>query len=91
MQRYLVQASHTVEECGTGAEEWTRLDLPRKEELFDKVQFGCEADVHETWLIAEFENEDEAWSYVPPTEKAKTRIVPVNSYSFEEMVGAHEQ
>jgi hypothetical protein len=29
------------------------------------------------------------WSYVPPSERAKTRIVPVNSYSFDEMVQAH--
>lgn len=89
MQRYLVQALHTEEECGRGAEEWTDLDLPRKAELFDLVQFGCEAGVHETWLVADFDREDEAWSYVPPSEKAKTRIVPVNSYSFEEMVTAH--
>lgn len=90
MQRYLVQASHTNEECGKGAEEWTGPQLPRKEELFDIVQFGCEAGVHETWLVAEFENEDEAWGYVPPSERPKTRIVPVNSYSFAEMVASHE-
>jgi hypothetical protein len=89
--RYLVQASHTAEECGKGAQEWTQLDQPRKAELFDAVEFGCESGVHETWLIADFDNEDEAWGYVVPSEKAKTRIVPVNSYSFEEMVSAHEQ
>jgi hypothetical protein len=75
MQRYLVQASHTEEECGRGAEEWTQLDAPRKAELFDLVQFGCEAGVHETWLVADFDDEDEAWCYVPPSEKTKTRLV----------------
>jgi hypothetical protein len=89
MPRYLVQATHTDQECGKGAEEWTRLNLPRKDELFDAIQFGCEAGIHETWLIADFDGEDEAWSYVPPVERAKTRIVPVSSYSFAEMLNAH--
>jgi hypothetical protein len=90
MTRYMVQGTHTEEECGKGAEEWLALDLPRKAELFDALQFGCEAGVHETWLVGEFENEDEVWSYIPPSERAKTRVVPINSYSFDEMVLAHE-
>jgi hypothetical protein len=88
--RYLVQSSHTEEECRAGAEEWLALDLPRKGELFDAVQFGCEAGVHESWLVAEFDSEDELWSYVPPIERAKTRAVPVNSYSFDEMLASHQ-
>lgn len=89
MQRYLITGTHTDEECGKGAEEWVGLDLPRKAELFDAIQFGCESGVHETWLIGSFEDEDEAWSYVPPSERAKTRVVQVSSYSFDEMLKSH--
>jgi hypothetical protein len=42
------------------------------------------------WLLAEFEDEDEVWKYVPPAERARARVVRVNSYSFEEMLKAHQ-
>jgi hypothetical protein len=90
MQSYVVDVPHTPEECGRGAQEWLELDQPRKEELFGKLRFGCEAGVHETWLIAEFASEEEVWSYVVPTERAKTRVVPVSSMTFEEMLSAHD-
>ena len=90
MPTYLIETPHTQEECQKAGEEWLRSELPRKAELFDKTYFGCEAEVHDAWTIAEFENEDEAWKYVSQAERAKARVVPVNSYSFEEMVKAHE-
>ena len=90
MTTYLIETPHTEEECASGAEEWMRLELPRKAELFDKTYFGCEAGIHDAWTIADFEDEAEAWLYVSEAEKARTRIVPVNAYSFEEMVQAHD-
>jgi len=91
MTTYLIETQHTEEECASGGEEWMRLELPRKAELFDKTYFGCESGVHDAWTIADFENEAVAWLYVSEAEKARTRIVPVNTYSFEEMVRAHVQ
>ena len=91
MPTYLIETPHTEEECASGAEEWLRSELPRKAELFDKTYFGCEAGVHDAWTIADFENEDEAWKYVSQAERAKARVVPVNAYSFEEMVTAHQE
>lgn len=89
MATFVIETPHNDEECRIGAEQWLKLDGPRKQELFDKSYASCEFGEHNAWLIAEFRDEDEAWSYIPEVERAKAKVQQVASYSFDEMVAAH--
>jgi hypothetical protein len=41
------------------------------------VYQGCPAGTHTTWIVAELEGEQEAWSLVPVLLRDTARVVPV--------------
>lgn len=89
MPTFLIETPHTPEECLIAGEQWLELDGPRKQEIFDKTHASCEFGEHNAWVIADYETEDEAWSYVPEVERLKAKIRQVKTYAFEEMLAAH--
>ena len=69
MNRYLVESTHTVEDCHHVVEQFI---IHGHIMNFD---WGCEAGVHAGWAMLEAENESQALLSVPARLRSKARAI----------------
>jgi hypothetical protein len=84
MDRYLVESTHTAEDCHHVVEQFI---IHGHIINFD---WGCKAGVHSSWAILEAENESQALLSVPPRLRSKARAIRLNKFtpgSIEEYHG----
>lgn len=87
MPKYLVTFAHTPEECARAGEEF--IQHPRAKEILDATWWGCSSGDHTTWTVLDFAGEEAARSTLTEVFRDRARIVPVESFSYEDMTAAH--
>ena len=75
MNRYLVESTHTAEDCHHVVEQFT---IHGHVLNFD---WGCEAGVHTSWAILEAEDESQALLSVPVQLRPKARAIRLVKYT----------
>ena len=84
MERYLVESTHTAEDCHHVVEQFI---IHGHIINFD---WGCQAGVHIGWEIIEAENESQAKQTVPSRLRAKARAIRLCKFSPESIETQHK-
>ena len=87
MSDYLIESTHTPEECLTELDTIVRED-PK---VLDRFEFGCLSGEHRGVAIVQAENETRALGLVPSTIRSRTRVIPLTRFTPEQIRMAHEQ
>ncbi len=87
MSDYLIESTHTPEECLTELDTIVRED-PK---VLDRFEFGCLSGEHRGVAIVQAENETRALGLVPSTIRSRTRVIPLTRFTPERIRMAHEQ
>lgn len=85
MPKYMVESSHTKEECVRALDEIK----DREPKILDKMEFGCMAGVHTGWATVEAGNESEVKNMIPDDLREKTRVVEVSKFTPEQIESFH--
>ena len=83
MNRYLVESTHTAEDCHHVVEQFM---------IFGHIlnfDWGCEAGVHTSWAIIEAENESQALLSVPARLRSQARAIRLHKYTPETLQAQH--
>jgi hypothetical protein len=75
MNRYLVESTHTAEDCHHVVEQFI---------IYGHIynfDWGCEAGVHTAWAVVEAETESEALMSVPARLRSKARAIRLNKFT----------
>lgn len=83
MERYLIETPHTHENC------LALVDAVQAQGYLHNFDWGCEAGVHNGWVIIEAENEAQARLCVPPLVRGQSRVVRLNKFSAEDVNQLH--
>ena len=84
MNRYLIESTHTAEDCHHTVEQFVYHGHIMN---FD---WGCEAGVHKSWAIVESENDVEALLSVPPRLRSRASATRLAKFTPEKIQKAHE-
>ncbi|MGA2505393.1 MAG: hypothetical protein ABSG01_15030 [Anaerolineales bacterium] len=84
MNRYLVESTHTAEDCHHVVEQFVYHGHVMN------FEWGCNAGIHTAWAMLESENEAEALLSVPPHLRSKARAIQLTKYTPEKLQKAHE-
>ena len=84
MERYLVESTHTAEDCHHVVEQFI---IHGHIINFD---WGCQAGVHTSWAIIEAENESQAKQTVPSLLRARARAIRLCKFTPQTIETQHE-
>ncbi len=84
MDRYLVESTHTDEDC------LHALDLVVAHGHITHYDWGCESGVHTGWVIVEADSEDEALLSVPAMIRNKARAVKLTKFTPQIIQSFHK-
>lgn len=85
MARYMVEASHSPDECQQNLDNYAE----QAAKVLDKAEFGCEHGAHTAWMTIEAGSPDEARNMLPPPQRAGARVVQVEKYTAEQIRQMH--
>ena len=83
MNRYLVESTHTSEDCHHVMEQFINYGH------IINFEWGCAAGVHTGWVMLEAEGESQALLSVPPNLRSKARAIQLVRFSPESIQGHH--
>lgn len=86
MSRYLIQSSHTAEECLKALDEI----LAKGTETLNRFEWGCAAGDHTGYAIVNAENEAKALNMLPASAKVAARILQVARFTPEQIRSFHK-
>ena len=84
MERYLVESTHTAEDCHHVVEQFI---IHGHILNFD---WGCQVGVHTGWAIVEAESESEARLTVPSRLRSKARAIRLCKFTPQTIETQHE-
>ncbi len=85
MAKFVVEASHTDEECLKALDEGIKMGS------LAKCQFGCKAGEHKSWAFVEETSKQKAIESVVPTFlRSKAIAHEVTKFTPEEVKAAHQ-
>jgi hypothetical protein len=87
MSDYLVESTHTPEECLTELDTIVRED-PK---VLDRFEWGCLSGEHRGVAIVQAEDETRALGLVPASVRGRTRVIPLTRFTPEQIRMAHEE
>ena len=87
MSRYLIETSHTPEECLQALDQV----LDRGPDILAKFDWGCMAGDHTGWAVIEAESKSGVREKVPPSIVDKARIVEVGKFTPEQIRSFHDK
>jgi hypothetical protein len=85
--RYVIEASHTKEECVAVLDAILRAGA----HYLTNTDWGCEDGVHTAWLIVEAESRDEARLMIPPLWRDRAQLVALNKFTPAQIRAFHEE
>ncbi len=87
MSDYLIESTHTPEEC------LLEMDTIIKEDpkVFDTLEFGCLSGEHRAVAIVQADSESSALGFVPASRRSRTKVTPLTKFTPEDIRKAHEQ
>ena len=83
--RYLVESSHTKEQCLRALDEL----LAKGPDLLNRFDFGCGSGVHTGWAVLEGRSESEVRDLLPTTIRDQAHIVEVGKFTPEQIRSFH--
>jgi hypothetical protein len=87
MAKYVIHASHEPEECVKLLDSYLQAGA----HYLTHAEWGCEAGVHEEWMIVEAEDDASASLMVPPILRGQARVVRLNQFSPDQIRAMHEE
>jgi hypothetical protein len=87
MSRYLIETSHTPEECLLALDQV----LERGPDVLDKFDWGCMAGDHTGWAVIEAESRSELEDKLPSSILDGARIVEVKKFTPEQVRSFHTE
>ena len=84
MERYLVESTHTAEDCHHVVEQFIIHGHIMNFDL------GCQVGVHTGWAIVEAESESEAKLTVPSRLRSKARAIQLCKFTPQTIETQHE-
>ncbi|HUS82429.1 MAG TPA: hypothetical protein VM013_04120 [Dehalococcoidia bacterium] len=87
MSDYVVESTHTPEECLRDLDTIVQEDP----EVLDKFEWGCLSGEHRGFAIVQAEDERRALGLVPASIRGRSRAIPVTKFTPEQVRMAHEQ
>ena len=85
MNRYLVETTHTDEDCKHVVEQFIYHGF------IYNYDWGCKGGVHCGWAIVEADSEAEALLSVPPILRSKARSVILVKFTPEMLQASHSE
>lgn len=86
MAKYVIESSHTPEECLKALDEI----LEKGPEILEKFVWGCTQGEHTGWAYIEAEDKDDARAMVPELLQEKTKVTEVSKFTPEQIRSFHE-
>jgi hypothetical protein len=86
MAQYLIESSHTKEECLKALDE----TLAKGPEVLGRFEYGCMAGDHRGWATVEAGSENQAREYVPSFLRSKARVIQVGRFTPEQIRSFHK-
>jgi hypothetical protein len=85
MDRYLIETTHTKEDC------LRILDMVLSYGFITHYDWGCEDGTHKGWAVVEANSSEEALLSVPPLVREKAQVIKLKRYSPEMIQSFHEK
>jgi hypothetical protein len=85
MNRYLVESTHTKDEC------FHTLELVVAHGHITHYDWGCEVGVHTGWVIVEADSPEEALLSVPSLLRDKARAIKLTKFTPQIIQSFHKQ
>ncbi|KCZ73649.1 hypothetical protein ANME2D_00721 [Candidatus Methanoperedens nitroreducens] len=87
MTKYVVESTHTPEECLQALDKM----LEKGEDVLKQFAFGCKSGEHTGWAYIDADSKEEALKIVPEFLRDKACIHEVSIFTPEEIRAAHEK
>ena len=85
MSDYLLESTHTPEEC------LREMDtIAESPEVLDRLEFGCLAGEHRAVAIVQAEDETRALGFLPASLRRRTKVTRVTRFTPEQIRTFHE-
>lgn len=86
MSRFLVESTHTAEECLRSLDEISA----RGNEALARFDFGCHSGVHTGWATIEAGTDTDARNVLPTFLRARARVVKVEKETVDQIKSYHK-
>ena len=86
MSDYLIESTHTPEEC---LREMDSI-VSENPQVFDKLEFGCLSGEHRGVAIVQAEDEQRALGFLPASLRSRTKVTLLSRFTPEDIRRAHE-
>jgi len=86
MAKYVIESSHTPEECLKALDEI----LEKGPEILDKFVWGCAQGEHTGWAYVDAKSKDDASAIIPGFLQEKAKVTEVSKFTPEQIRSSHE-
>lgn len=86
-KEFLIESSHTPEECLQALDEV----MEESPEILSEFRWACKSGDHRGWVFVEADSEEEALDILPESLRSKAKAIEVAEFTEEELRAAHEQ
>ena len=86
MAKYVIEASHTPEECLKALDEV----LAKGPEVLDKFVWGCAQGEHTGWAYVEADSRDDVLAIIPKSAQNKAKVTEVGKFTPKQIKSYHE-
>ena len=87
MAKYVIETSHTPEECLKALDEI----LAKGPDVLDKFVWGCAQEVHTGWAYIDAKSKDNALATVPKSMQKKTKVTEVGKFTPDQIKSFHKK
>ena len=87
MARFLVEATHTNEDCVAALDSILGIS----ESFLNRFDWGCKAGLHVGFATVEAQDEATARMLLPTNIRAVAKVVPLNKFSADDVRSFHAQ
>jgi hypothetical protein len=85
MAKYIIHATHEPLECVKILDSYLQAGA----HFLTHAEWGCQAGVHEEWMIVEAEDDAGAALMVPPVLRNRAKVVRLNHFSPDDIRAMH--
>jgi hypothetical protein len=85
--KYLIHATHEPLECLKLLDNYLQAGA----HYLTHAEWGCEAGVHEQWMIVEAQDDASATLMVPPILRNQARVVRLNRFTPDDIRAMHAE
>jgi hypothetical protein len=86
-EHYLIQTTHTPEECVAALSTMAEQD----KKLLAKTDWGCLSGDHTGYVVVEAASEQAARDMLPEKMRASAKVIKVNKFTPKEIASFHQK